>query len=241
MKKLIGLILVFVVLVACNTSKKEQGTKKSEIHEILVLEVIQVEGYTYLRAEELGKEIWVAAPTFNAEIGNSYYFKNGLKMPNFESKELNRTFETIYFLDNISTDPKLEAVVKSYESGVDSTQTIDIKPMGKPLTEKEDIKIENITGITTIANLYKNLKSFEGKTIKVKGKVTKFNVAIMNKNWIHIQDGTDFNNEFDLTATTIGEFNVGDIVILKGVVALDKDFGYGYNYKLILEDAVLVK
>ena len=241
MKKIIGLIILLVVFMACDSNKKEQIVSQSNTHKIVVLEVIQVKGYTYLRAEELGEEIWVAAPSFQAEIGNTYYFMKGLKMPNFESKELNRTFETIYFLDEISTDPNLATIIKPLISTLDSNQTNVIQPMGKPLPKKEDVKIEKFKGITTISNVYKNLKNLEGKIIKVKGKVTKFNAAIMNKNWLHIQDGTDFNGEFDLTVTTINEFNVGDIVILEGRVALDKDFGYGYSYKLILEDAVLLK
>ena len=242
MKKNVGIVvIIFVFIIACNSNKKEQVISQTDIHKIIAKEFFQVKDYTYIRAEEAGNEKWIAAPTFQVEVGKQYYFQKGLKMSGFESKELNKTFETIYFLDEIYTDSNLVSGVETLMPTLDSIHVDVIQPMGKPLVEKENIKIATFNGITTIANVYKDLKKIEGKIIKVKGKVTKFNAAIMNKNWVHLQDGTDFNGEFDLTATTLGEFLVGDIVTLEGKVALNKDFGYGYNYKLILEEARLVK
>jgi predicted small lipoprotein YifL len=112
---------------------------------------------------------------------------------------------------------------------------------GKVALEKQDIKIEKSEGVTTIADLYKDLKKFSGTTIRVKGKVTKVNPAIMNKNWIHIQDGTEFDGQFDLTLTTDQQFEVGSVVTVEGKIALDKDFGYGYSYKVLLEDGKIIK
>jgi hypothetical protein len=68
--------------------------------------------------------------------------------------------------------------------------------------------------------------------------VVKYSPGIMNKNWVHIQDGTEYDGNYDLTVTTLSEFKVGDIVTLEGKIALDKDFGYGYIYDVLLEDAV---
>jgi CRISPR/Cas system CMR subunit Cmr6 (Cas7 group RAMP superfamily) len=79
-------------------------------------------------------------------------------------------------------------------------------------------------------------KSYSGKVVKIKGKVTKFNPAIMEKNWVHIQDGTDFRNEFDITVTTNVFVTVGDTITFEGKIALDQDFGYGYVYKVLMED-----
>ena len=114
----------------------------------------------------------------------------------------------------------------------------------KPVIEKKEIKIEPSEGILTIAELYKNSTLHENNIVKVKGQVTNMNPRIMDRNWIHLQDGTDYNGGFDLTVTTsteIVDVKVGDIVTVEGKVSLDKDFGAGYKYKLILEEAVLVK
>ena len=92
-----------------------------------------------------------------------------------------------------------------------------------------------------MAELFSAKKSFSGKSIIVKGKVVKVNDGIMNKNWVHIVDGTQFENKADLTITTIDSVNVGDIVTFKGVIILDKDFGQGYIYDILLEEGSLVK
>jgi hypothetical protein len=112
---------------------------------------------------------------------------------------------------------------------------------GKVTPEKEQVTIEQTAGVTTISQLYSDLKKYNGQTIRVKGKVTKVNLAIMNKNWIHLQDGTEYNNQFDLTITSDQEFNVGSVVTIEGKVALDKDFGYGYSYKVLLEEGIQIQ
>jgi hypothetical protein len=112
---------------------------------------------------------------------------------------------------------------------------------GKVTLEKEQITIEQTSGVTTISQLYADLKKYDGQTIRVKGKVTKVNPAIMNKNWIHLQDGTEYNGQFDLTVTTDQEFQVGSVVTIEGKIALDKDFGYGYSYKVLLEEGTIIR
>jgi hypothetical protein len=75
----------------------------------------------------------------------------------------------------------------------------------------------------------------------MKGQVVKVNDEIMDKNWVHIQDGTADGDHFDLTITTLEKVAVGEVATFEGTIALDKDFGYGYAYELIMEDAKLVK
>ncbi|MEI7897164.1 MAG: hypothetical protein WCJ26_09020 [bacterium] len=61
----------------------------------------------------------------------------------------------------------------------------------------------------------------------------------MKKNWIHIQDGTEFSGKFDLTVTTDAEAAVGQTITLEGKITLNKDFGYGYAYEVLMEDATI--
>ncbi len=88
-----------------------------------------------------------------------------------------------------------------------------------------------------LVNLYAKRNEYAGKTIKVKGQVTKVNIAIMERNWVHIQDGTADGENFDLTITTIHEPKVGDVITYSGTLILNKDFGSGYSYELLLENA----
>ena len=120
------------------------------------------------------------------------------------------------------------------------------QPMGGPShtgqvkPEKMNVKVDPCSGCITISGLLANKKSYSGKVIKIKGIVTKYNPSIMGKNWVHIQDGSEFQGEFDLTITTDKEVSVGQTVTFEGKIVLDKDFGYGYFYKELMEDAKLV-
>ncbi|MCX6320556.1 MAG: hypothetical protein NTX93_01960 [Bacteroidia bacterium] len=107
---------------------------------------------------------------------------------------------------------------------------------GQVITEKIDVVVEPCGECITIAKLLAGKQSYSGKVIKIKGKVTKFNPAIMGKNWVHIQDGTEFEGGFDLTITTDKQASVGETITFEGKIVLDKDFGYGYFYNVLMED-----
>jgi threonine 3-dehydrogenase len=80
------------------------------------------------------------------------------------------------------------------------------------------------------------------KTIAVRGKVVKASPNILGRNWVHIQDGTGEGTEVGRIVFTSSELpKVGDIVTAKGVVNVDKDFGSGYSYKIIIENATFSK
>lgn len=104
------------------------------------------------------------------------------------------------------------------------------------IVKKMDIKLEPCDGCTSISSLLSNKQSFSGKVIRVKGQVTKFNPEIMGKNWVHIQDGSEFQGGFDLTITTDKKVSLGDTVTFEGKIVLDKDFGYGYFYNVLMEE-----
>ena len=109
---------------------------------------------------------------------------------------------------------------------------------GKVTADKVDVKIEKSEGTVTIAELLADRSDYDGKVITIKGEITKVNRAIMGKNWFHIQDGTDHEGAYDLTVTTQLDGEVGDVVTLTGKIVLNKDFGYGYFYDILMEDAV---
>ena len=63
----------------------------------------------------------------------------------------------------------------------------------------------------------------------------------MGKNWIHLRDGSGAaaDRTDDVLVTTLATTKVGDVVTVTGVVRTDKDFGSGYSYKVLVEDATL--
>lgn len=241
MRVLLSILSVIVLLTvgqSCKNSKKT-SENKSDIHAVIVKEAIQAGEYTYMRVTENGEEKWLASPACVPMVGSTYYYKGGSEMKNFKSKELNRTFEIVYFIDNLSSVPINDSIPTNNVNQADPTAMS--QHIAKTTSDKIEVKIAPVTGSITIAELYKNKSSYAGKTVKVRGKVTKFNPAIMEKNWIHIQDGTEFNKDFDLAITSQNEVTAGDTIIAEGKIALDKDFGYNYTYKILMEDAVVKK
>ncbi len=93
--------------------------------------------------------------------------------------------------------------------------------------------------VKTVAALYKEKATLAGKTVSVQGKVVKVNNGIMGHNWIHVQDGTGDAKTNDLTVTSDQMATVGDKVTVSGVVGINRDFGSGYSYPLLLEKATI--
>jgi hypothetical protein len=84
--------------------------------------------------------------------------------------------------------------------------------------------------------------SLKDKTVAIRGKVVKVSPNILERNWVHIQDGTGEGNEVGRIVFTSKELpKVGDVVTARGVVSVDKNFGSGYVYAIIVENASFVK
>jgi hypothetical protein len=93
----------------------------------------------------------------------------------------------------------------------------------------------------TVAKIVTNAAKLKGKSVAVRGRVVKYNADIMGKNWIHLRDGSAAGDAGDILVTTAGHASVGDILTVKGVVNTDQDFGAGYAYKVLIEEATLLK
>ncbi len=227
------LIFCITLLMSCESKKKDYAPLKKEIaqNEVVVKEVQQTSDYTYLLVQESNQEYWMAVSKTEAEVGEKIYFTEAMEMNNFESKELNKVFDKIFFADQISRQPidaetkKAEVIAKKQEG------------MQKLL---DSIKISPAADGYSIGELYSNSKEFNKKTVKVRGQVVKVNMAIMDRNWVHLMDGTKGDNRSDLTFTTKEVVMVGDTVTFEGILAIDREFGAGYVYPVIVEDAVLV-
>jgi hypothetical protein len=196
-----------------------------------VTEVIQATNYTYLKVNENMAERWVAVTKQEINVGDVFYYDGALQMNNFKSKDLDRTFDEIYFVTQISKTP---IVREKMGSGMPAHS-------GKIETQKlSSITLEKSANEITLASIFEKRDEFAAKEFEIRGIVVKVNKQVMGKNWIHIQDGTDFNSDFDLTITTQDLAEMGDEVTFKGKISVNKDFGSGYRYDVIMEDAVLV-
>ena len=108
-----------------------------------------------------------------------------------------------------------------------------------------DLKVAKATGANafTVGEVFAKAAALNTKKIRVRGQVVKVSRKIMGKNWVHLQDGTGDpkGNTHDLVVTTMGEPNKGDTVTVEGTMSANKDFGAGYRYSAIIEDATISK
>jgi hypothetical protein len=245
-----SLFIILVVLVGFSGCVKKnkvptaQNSANPAMHEVKVAEVVQTSNYTYLKVSDNGAENWIAVTRQEAAAGEVYYYDQALEMKNFNSKELKRTFETIYFVQGLSKQPITAAAAPPAGMGGMGEMGGDAaaKHTGKiALEKKPGISITPVAGSVSIAQLWADKDKYSGKTIKIKGQVVKINEQVMGKNWIHIQDGSGDSGNFDLAVTTLDGMKMDDVVTFEGVITLNKDFGAGYFYEVIMEDAKLVK
>lgn len=229
------LIILFFSIIACNsgssTADSVESVTKDGQHKAEIIEVQQTSVYSYLLVAENSTSFWVACNRQEFAKGQTVYFMEGLPMENFESKELSKTFDLVYFLNEIT----FEAGSTISPAGTSATPQGMIKE-----AVKKEIKVEKAEGGISLGELFANPANFNGQIVKIKGEVVKYNEAIMGKNWVHIQDGSGTGELFDLTVTTSDVVKVGDIITFTGTISLNKDFGAGYVYEVIMEEAELL-
>jgi len=236
MNKIIVLLFtVVMIFVGCETESETSSNQDMNInkfsnnstHKARVEAKINAANYTYLQVTENDNTYWIAVAQMDIEIGEMVYYSQAMEMKNFKSESLNRTFEFILFVQDA-------AKFSNQQIGEDPHKNITT-------SKNEQISIETPEDGKTVEQIFNERKSLVGKTVKVKGKVVKINQNIMNRNWIHIQDGTGDETSFDLVVTSQDMAAVGDVVTAEGIVANDKDFGSGYFFPVIVEDAKIVK
>lgn len=92
----------------------------------------------------------------------------------------------------------------------------------------------------TVAEVFAEKVQLNGQRIVISGEVVKVNDGIMGKNFIHLRDGTGTEGSNDITITSQQTAKVGDKIRVEALVTVDRDFGMGYRYDLILEEAKIL-
>ncbi len=200
-----------------------------------VAETMDAGTYTYVRVENDGEEIWAAAGRFEIAVGDRVVVPLGMPMENFHSDSLDRDFPVVYFAQAIPREG--EAVTTGMPAGHPP-----VTGAAASHGTMELPSIEPAPGGLTVAQIWADSSALAGNTVTVRGQVVKFNGGIMGTNWIHLQDGTGSadTGTHDITVTSSATAKVGDVVTATGTVAVEKDFGAGYRYPVLLENAVMV-
>ncbi len=206
-----------------------------------VLKTMDSGGYTYMFLQvKGGKKIWVAVPKTKVAVGKKVAFVPGPEMKNFKSKTMDRTFDSIIFSLGL-VGQKGSATAKKKEK-----EPVVVVPGSKSAAvAAEKIKVAKATGPNahTVAEVFALKNSLKGKKVVVRGKVVKVAEHIMKTNWVHIQDGTGTpgKNDHDLVVTTNALPAEGETVTVSGTLLKDKDYGSGYKYDALVDNAEIVK
>ena len=205
-----------------------QSSSNGNVHHVKVLEVLPTEKYVYLRVSEEEEEYWVATGKQTVDVGAKYFFRDGLLKTNFESKEYNRVFDKVYLVSKL--------VPENHAQQSTSTGTA-LQTSSAPIATVK--KVEPVKGSISIKEVIESAASLEGKEIQLTGECTKLNANIMGRNWIHLKDGS--KDDYDFVVTSDQAIPEGHVVTLKGTVGLNRDFGSGYKYALLVENATVVR
>lgn len=189
-----------------------------------VVETMNSGGYTYALVEKDGVKTWVALPQSAITVGSEIACQPGMEMRNFKSTSLNRTFESIVFSAGLASANAAEAPAPAAASAPAETITVD--------------KAEGANA-HTIGEIFEKKDLLANAPVAVRGKVVKVSRGILGKNWLHLQDGTGNQaaGTNDLVVTTDAAPEVGEVVTIKGNLSRNRDFGAGYRYGVIIEDA----
>jgi len=224
-----------------------------------VVEKIDAAPYSYLKLSGPGGEIWAAVPQTAVAVGSEVVIENPMAMDGFESKTLNRKFDKILFGTLGGQGGPAAAAPAGMPPAGMPPGAMPPPPGGMPPAgmaaqhaaagagpaDVADVKVPKATGANakTVAEIYGQKAQLKEKKVTVRGKVVKANSGIMGKNWFHIRDGsgTQAKGDNDITVTTDAQAAVGDVVVVVGVVRVDKDFGAGYAYPVIIEEGTFSK
>jgi len=214
-----------------------------------VLETLDAGPYTYLRMQTPKGETWAAVNKANVKKGSKVTIVNPMPMDGFESKTLKRKFDHIVFGSLAGAGAANSLDLASGHGSPSSTSSQNVVEshanIGNAPADAAGIKVEKAEGASgrRVAEIFSAKSSLKDARVEVRGKVVKYNPGIMGKNWIHIRDGSGSREkkDDDITVTTQDSAAVGDTVLVKGTVRLNRDFGAGYTYPVIIEDAKLSK
>ena len=229
-----------------------------------VLQKLDAPPYSYLQVKTAQGDVWAAVPQTTVGKGATVRVYNPMLMTKFDSKTLKRTFDEIYF--GTLTPDGSDASVNGAGAASGAMPPAGMPPAGMPAggmppgaagtnphtgapaqsaMPVKVGKVDKATGADayTIAEAWAKKDALAAKTVTIRGVVVKYNPQVMGKNWLHLQDGSGdaAKGNNDITVTTMDEVTKGSTVTIHGTVKTSQDFGAGYKYAIIVENAKVVK
>lgn len=203
-----------------------------------LLESMNAAGYTYLRIKTDSGEQWAAVRETNVKKGEVVTVNAQMTMNGFESKTLKRKFDSIVFGTMAGANEAPPAAQPA-----SNPMGTAVQHMTSGGANVGDVKVDKAPNGKSVADAYAAKDELKDKPVVIRGKVVKFLSGIMGKNWLHLRDGSGSGEkgDNDITVTTNDVVAVGDVVTVSGTLRVDKDFGAGYRYPVIVEEAKVSK
>jgi hypothetical protein len=265
MRRLSVVLLVTLAVAGCKKKEAPQPTgaqvgpnaAPSAVVKGKIVERLDAEPYSYLKLQTASGEAWAAVPKTDKGPGTEVTIAGAMPMTQFESKTLKRKFELVYF-GTLGEPGAAPQAAPAGAPGMPGMGGMAGAPEGAPPAniaaqhaaaaagpaDVGSVKVPKASGADarTVSEVYAQRAALKEKPVTIRGKIVKFNEGIMGRNWLHIRDGSGSSGaDNDLTVTTLDKAAVGDVVVVKGMVRIDKDFGAGYSYPVIVEEAKLSK
>jgi len=224
------LVVIAFLLVSVGCTREQAAPQQAGSVTGKVLEVQHTKSATYLRLQTPNGEMWAATQGPNLKKGMDVTLEEAIIMTNFHSPSLNRKFDKIVFGRLRGTGknaPHASADLAAVHAGIGKS----------PPTADVNVAKASGPNARTIAEIVAGKEKLDGQTVLVRGQVVKYNPGILGRNWIHLRDGSgsaaDKNN--DVLVTSKSETKLGDVVLVKGIVRTNQDFGAGYSYPVMIE------
>lgn len=245
---------------AAASDKKSEPSAESEATSVQgsVLEVIQVPRYTYLRIGASGQAgTWAAVNSApKVKVGDAVSVAQAQAMRDFQSTALNRKFDLIYF-GVLADNGQASAAAGNPHAGMDMsnphggamppTNPGEANPHAQASPSADAVPIGKVTKAKgelghTVAEIFAKRSALSGKTVRVRAVVVKSVAGVMGKTFVHVRDGSGSEKtaDHDLAVTTQAQPQVGDTLLFEGKLGTDVDFGAGYKYPAIIQDAQLI-
>lgn len=207
-----------------------ESTAQKSAHSVHVIDTLNGSRYSYLKVKEEGKEFWLATLKAEYQLGKDYRFQKGLYKTDYYSTEFNRSFKEIYLVSDLRP-----AFSTAQEQALDRM----FQPEGQKQTNASaETELVPQEGSISIKELIQNAEDYVGQSVQLTARVVKINANIMDRHWLHLQDGSF--DSFDMVATSQTAVPNGHVVTIQAVLNRDVDFGAGYSYDLILENAEVI-
>jgi len=220
------LMWVFCFL-GCNRSRTQSPEDPQigfSLHKAVVKSVKKTGKQTYFNVEENGVLFWMVVPGQEFKEGDQLFYsqENVSARYQYNDQGLGVLFDSVLFVSSVTSSSMHKEVEQMENKGQNSMPRGH--GGGRVAPEKKEVMIEPAHDGISVAELYRNREHYSGKKVRVRGLVVKVNANIMQRNWVHIQDGTSFSGDFDLTITTQEKATPGDTITFEGTLSIDKDF-----------------